>query len=330
MALRLMARRHRVLRIVTALALAALGSVALAQEYPAKPIRVITEFVAGSGGDVFLRSYTSALTSVTGQPWVVENRGGAAGLVAIEAAQRSAPDGYTVLAASQNVPVTRRFLSKAKPLDATTELTPISALWRSTLVIASNPSFPAKTLKELIAYARANPGKVAYTTSGIGTQGHFAGASLEQLTGVQFIHIPYNNNQQVTDVLAGTAPFTISIVPFVTQHIATGKLVGIAVAADKRLEQLPNVPLVSDTLAKFEPPPTWTGIFGPVGFPKDAITRLNGLVTKAIAVPDLKASALKGGFDLIGSSGDEFTAIIRRDIDIAGRQAKAAKIEPTD
>jgi tripartite-type tricarboxylate transporter receptor subunit TctC len=302
----------------------------MAQDYPTKPVRVITEFVAGSGGDVFLRSYIPALSQASGQQWVVENRGGAGGLVAIEAIQRSTPDGYTLLAASQNVPVTRRFLSKAKPVDATVEMTPVSALWRSTLVIASNPAFPPKTLKELIAHVSANPGKIAYTTSGVGTQGHFAGASLEQLTGTTLIHIPYNNNLQVSDVLSGAAPLTISIVPFVLPHLPTGKLNAIAVAGYRRLESMPNVPLVSETLPKFEPPPTWTGIFGPPGLPKNIVARLEAIVAKAITSPELKAAALKGSFDLLGTTAEEFTAQINRDIEIAGRQAKAAKITPTD
>src|SRR5688572_30668171 len=156
----------RTLRCVAAMAaLAVPAAAALAQTYPAKPIRVLSEYVAGAGGDVFFRPLAGQLAADTGQQWIVENRPGAGGLLAIEAAMRAPADGYTLLIASQNVPVTRRYLSRSKPIEPNTDLTPISALWRTTLVISSHPSFQAKSLKELIAYARSNPGKVAYTTS---------------------------------------------------------------------------------------------------------------------------------------------------------------------
>ena len=144
---------------------------------------MLSEYNAGAGGDVFFRPLALQLAAATEQQWIIDNRAGAGGLVAVQAAMRSPADGYTLLIASQNVPVTRRYLSRAKPIEPSTDLTPISALWRTTLVIASHPSFQAKSLKELIAYARANPGKVSYATSGIGTQAHFAGANLAVLTG---------------------------------------------------------------------------------------------------------------------------------------------------
>lgn len=317
-------------RLLMAVALAAAAGAAIAQSYPAKPIRVLSEYVAGAGGDVSFRSLAVRLAAETEQQWIVENRAGAGGLLAVQAAMRAPADGYTLLIASQNVPVTRRYLSQTKPIEPNVDLTPISALWRTTLVIASHPSFQPKSLKEMIVYARANPGKISYGTSGIGTQAHFAGASLSVLTGTTLVHVPYSNNRQVIDVVAGDVTVVINIVSPVLPHVRSGRLRALAVAGYKRLEVLPDVPTVSDVVTKFEPPPTWTGLFGPPGLPGGIVARLNAAVAKAVATPELRAKATADGFELIGNSPQEFSAQLNRDIEVAGRLAKAAKVEPTD
>ena len=267
----------------------AVTATAGAQGYPVKPIRVLSEYNAGAGGDVFFRPLGVQLGTATEQQWIIDNRAGAGGLVAVQAAMRAPADGYTLLLASQNVPVTRRYLSRSKPVEPNVDLTPISALWRTTLVIASHPSFQPKSLKELIAYARSNPGKVSYATSGIGTQAHFAGANLAVLSGASLTHVPYSNNRQVIDVVAGDVPVAINIVSPVLPHVSSGRLRALAVAGYKRLEVLPNVPTVSEVVPKFEPPPTWTGLFGPAGLPANIVARLNAAVAKAVATPELRA-----------------------------------------
>ena len=314
--------------LAAALALAA--GLAGAQGYPAKPIRVISEYGAGAGGDIFFRPLAAQLAAATGQQWIVENRPGAGAFLAVETAMRAPADGYTVLLASQNVPVTRRYLSRSKPIDPNVDLTPIAALWRTTLVIASHPSFPTKSLKELIAYARANKGKVSYGTSGIGTQAHFAGASLEVLTGATLLHVPYSNNRQVLEAVTGDVPIVINIVSPVLPHVQSGRLRALAVAGYKRLEILPGVPAVSEVIPKFEPPPTWSGLFGPPGLPKDIVARLNAAVAKAVATPDLRARGAADGFEFIGNTPEEFSAQLKRDIEVAGRLVKAARVEPLD
>jgi tripartite-type tricarboxylate transporter receptor subunit TctC len=322
--------RHIVLLSHFVAALATSTGPAVAQTYPVRPIRVISEYGPGAGGDIFFRPLAVQLSAATGQQWITENRPGAGAFVAVEAAIRSPADGYTLLLASQNVPVTRRYLSRSKPIDPNVDLTPISALWRTTLVVASHPSFPAKSLKELIAYARANPGKVSYGTSGIGTQAHFAGASLSVLTGTTLLHVPYSNNRQVLEAVTGDVPVTINIVSPVLPHVRSGRLRAIAVAGYKRLEILPDVPAVSEVVQNFEPPPTWSGLFGPAGLPRDIVARLNAAVVKAVATPELRAKGTADGFELIGNSPKEFSAQLKRDIEVAGRLVKAAKVEPTD
>jgi tripartite-type tricarboxylate transporter receptor subunit TctC len=308
----------------------AMAGAAGAQNYPVKPIRVISEYGAGAGGDIFFRPLAVQLGAATGQPWIVENRPGAGAFLAVETAMRAPADGYTVLLASQNVPVTRRYLSKSKPIDPNVDLTPVAALWRTTLVIASHPSFPTKSLKDLIAYAKANPGKVSYGTSGIGTQAHFAGASLAVLTGTTLLHVPYSNNRQVLEAVTGDVPVVINIVSPVLPHVQSGRLRPLAIAGYKRLEILPDVPAVSEVLPKFEPPPTWSGLFGPAKLPKDIVARLNTAVVKAVATPELRAKGTADGFELIGNTPEQFAAQLRRDIEVAGRLVKAAKVEPAD
>jgi tripartite-type tricarboxylate transporter receptor subunit TctC len=317
-------------RVLLTLAFAAGAGGAMAQPYPAKPIRVISEYVPGSGGDSFARPVVAHLAAATDQQWIIDNRPGAGGLLAVEAAMRTTADGYTVLTASQNALVTRRYLSRAKPIEPASDLTPISALWRTTLVISAHPSFPAKSLKDLIAYARSHPKMVAFTTSGVGTQAHFTGASLALLTGISLLHVPYANNRQVVEVVAGDAPVSINIVAPVLPHVETGRLRPLAVAAHKRLEILPDVPTVSETVPKFEPVPTWTGLFGPAGLPGDIVARLNAAVAKAVANPELRARARASGFELIGNTSEQFVAQLRRDIDVTGRLVKASNIAPTD
>lgn len=312
------------------IALALAVGAAAAQGYPAKPIRVISEYGAGAGGDIFFRPLAAQLAAATGQPWIIENRPGAGAFLAVETAMRSPADGYTVLLASQNVPVTRRYLSRSKPVDPNRDLTPIATLWRTTLVVATHPSFPAKSLKELIGYARANPGKVSYGTSGIGTQAHFAGASLAVLAGATLVHIPYSNNRQVLEAVTGDVPVVINIVSPVLPHVNTGRLRALAIAGYKRLEVLPNVPTVAEFVPKFEPPPTWSGLFGPAGLPREIVARLNAAVVKAVATPELRARGAADGFELVGNSPEEFAALLKRDIEIAGRLVTAAKVEPTD
>ena len=303
---------------------------AIAQSYPAKPIRVISEYNAGAGGDVFFRPLATSLAAITEQQWIVDNRPGAGGLLATEAVTRATPDGYTLLLASQNVPVTRRYLSKSKVIDPAVDLTPIAALWRTTLAIVTHPVFPPKSLRELIAYAKTHPNDVSYSTSGIGTQAHFAGANFAALAGVKLQHVPYNNNRQVTDAMAGDVPVAIIIVSSVAPYVRAGRLRALAMAGYKRLEIMPEVPTVSEVLPKFEPPPTWTALFAPAGLPKNILTRLNAAIAKTVAAPELRAKAGADGFELIGNTPEEFAGQLKRDIEIAGRLVKAAQIEPTD
>ncbi len=301
-----------------------------AQTYPNKPIHVISEYVPGYGGDVLSRQIFTSIAAELGQPIVVENKGGSGGLIAFEATRRSSPDGYTILLASQNVPVTRRYLSKGEPIDATKDLTPISALWRTSLLLAVNPSIPVKNFKEFLEYIKLNSEKVSFSSTGIGTQGHFAGASLSAATGINIMHVPYNDNRVITDVISGQVPMTLSIVSNVSAHVRAGRLRLIASAGTKRLDAYPDVPLITEFFPSFEPPPTWTGLFAPAGLPKPILLKLHTAILKGLSNPELKAKASLDGFDFIGNTHEEFVALINHDVEVAGRLVKLAKIEASD
>lgn len=321
----------------TAVLAGALGfvatSTALAQTapaYPVKSIRVISEYNAGNGGDVFFRHLARFFAAATEQQWIIDNRAGAGGLLAVEAAMRMPADGYNLLAASQNVFVTRRYLSRSGHVDALQDFTPVGALWRTTLVIAVHPSLPMKTLADYIHYAKANPGKLAYTSSGIGTQAHFAGMNLAAMTGISLLHVPYNNARLVPDVVSGDVPSTIVIVSSVVPFVKSGRLRALAIASNKRIDALPGVPAASETIPGFEPPPTWTALFAPARLPQPILASLHGYIVKGLAAPEARAKAASDGFDLIGNTPEQFTAQIKRDIEVAGRLVKAAKIQPLD
>jgi len=322
--------KAQMLSLSLCLALGFSLSHAQAPSYPTKPLRVFSEYVAGNGGDVFSRQILSSISAQLGQPIVVENKGGSGGLVAVEAARRAPADGYILLLASQNVPVTRRFLSKAEPIDPLVDLTPISALWRTSLVLAVHPAFSPKNLKELVDYAKSHQGQLSYSTTGIGTQGHFAGANMANITNTTWLHVPYNDNRLITDVISGELPMSIAIISMAAPHVKAGRLRLIASAGQKRLDMFPEVPTISELMPNFEPPPTWTALFAPAGLPKPLLDKLSQGVIKGLSAPELRAKASQDGFDLIGNSPEEFALQIKKDIEVAGRLVKTAKIEPTD
>ena len=302
----------------------------LVQDYPNKAVKLVVTYPPGGGPDVTARIVGQKLAQIWKQPVLIENKPGAGGNLGAEQVVRSAADGYTLLLASQNVPVTRRYLSKGEPIDATKDLTPISALWRTSLLLAVNPNVPAKNFKEFLEYLKLNSGKVSFSTTGIGTQGHFAGASLSAVTGSNIMHVPYNDNRVITDVISGQVPMTLSIVSNVNAHVRAGRLRLIASAGTKRLEAYPDIALITEFFPNFEPPPTWTGLFAPSGLPKPILQRLHAAILKGLSNAELKAKASSDGFDFIGNTPDEFVALINHDVEVAGRLVKLAKIEATD
>lgn len=310
--------------IVAALANAAFAQ---AQEYPSKTIRIILEFAAGAGGDVMLRVVTAQLSNIMGQPVIIENRAGAGGVVATEAVIRSAPDGYTLLGATPNAMITRAFLAKSNTIEWNRDLTPITGLWSTPSLVMTSTSLPVNSMKEFIDYARANPNKVSYGTTGIGTHHHFNAEQIMQLTGVQFLHVPYKANAQAfQDLVGGGIPMVIGIAATAAPFLKSGKIKVLAVV-EKRISAFPDTPALGEIIPGFEGAPSWTALFGPAKLPQPILRRLNGDILKALATPEVRT---REGFEFIGESQEAFLARIQREFALVGRLVKVAKIQPME
>jgi tripartite-type tricarboxylate transporter receptor subunit TctC len=309
----------------------AIPSAAWAQAYPAKPIRMISQFAAGSGGDVLARIVASAMSDVMGQPVVMENQAGAGGAVAAQAVARAAPDGYTILAATPGTQVTRVFLVRNSTFDPIKDFTPITAVGETPTLIIAHPSLPVNSFKELLAYAKANPGKLSYGTSGIGSPHHLSAEQIKMLTGVEMTHVPYKAGAQaMIDVITGQIPLSYSIIAPAMPHIKSGKVKPLVTVRSKRALWLPNIPTVEELVPGFDAPASWTGLFGPANLPQPVLRRLNGDTVKAMNQPEVMKKINEAGFEVIGNSPEEFAALIKRQVELTGRIVKAAGIKPTD
>ncbi|OGA34739.1 MAG: hypothetical protein A3G80_03610 [Betaproteobacteria bacterium RIFCSPLOWO2_12_FULL_62_13b] len=304
---------------------------AWSQAFPSKPVKLLTQFAAGSGGDVLVRIVASATADVMGQPVVIENRPGAGGALAAELAARAAPDGYTLLAATPGTHVTRVFLVRNSSFDPVKDFTPITAVGETPTVIIAHPSVPVNSFKELLGYAKANPGKLSYGTSGIGSPHHLSAEQIKMLTGVEMVHVPYKAGAQaMLDVITGQIPLSYSIIAPAMPHIKSGKVKALVTVRSKRAMWLPQIPTVGEMVPGFDAPASWTGLFGPANLPAPILRRVNGDVVRAMRQPETTKKINDAGFEVIGNSPEEFAALIKGQIELTGRIVKAAGIKPTD
>lgn len=302
----------------------------LAQDYPSKPVRILVEFAAGDGGDIQVRAVARQLSVVMNQPVIVENRVGGGGLVAGEALIRTAPDGYTLLAGSPNSLVVRRFLARQQTFDVLKDFTPITAIAQTTTYIVGTAG-RFKSLGDLIAYAKANPGKISYGTSGNGSAHHLTGEQIQMLTGMRMEHVPYKGGAlPMQEAATGTIPLAIGIVSIAQPLVNAGKLQVLGVVSAKRSPLMPDAPAVPEVVPGFEAPPSWTGLFGPANLPPAILRRINADTVNALNAQETRQRLAELRFDPLPMTPEEFAAQIRRDIELVGRIVKAANIQPTD
>ena len=316
-----------------ALALAALlaanSGAARAQAFPVKPIRMVTQFSAGASGDTVVRTITAPLGEMLGQPVVVDNRAGAGGVLAAELVKQAPPDGYTLFAGTSATQIIRLYIAKSTPFDPVKDFTPITQCIESVTTIIVNPAVPANTLKELVDYARQNPGKLAYGTSGVGSEHHLSGEQIKQLAGIDMLHVPYKASMQgLLDVVSGRLPVAFAIYVVALPHIKSGKVKALAVVREKRTTLLPDVPAVPEAVPGFEPPPSWIGIFGPAGLPGPLLRRLNADIVKTLNLPDTRSKLADQGLEVVGNSPEEFASRIERQKQLVARIVKNAGIQP--
>ena len=319
-------------RRAAGLAMAALAftlpGLALAQNYPDKPIKLVVPYPPGASTDAVGRMVGQKVAAALGQPVVVDNRGGASGNIGTEVVARAAPDGYTFGLGTDATHAANFFMQEKPSFDPLKDFTPLAIAAMNPIVLVVHPSVPANNLTELIAYAKANPNRSGYGSSGTGSPHHLAGELLKQRTGVNFVHVPYRGGgPAVTDVLGNQIPMVFASVITVLPHIKEGRLKAIGVTGAKRYEGLPSVPTLGETLQGFEMP-SWLAFFGPAKMPEPIARRLSDELVKALNDPEVKAKLNAAGMEWVGGGPAELTAIQRKDSEMKGKLIKANNIKP--
>ena len=315
--------------VAAALALA-WTSAAQAQSFPAKPVRLVTQFGAGSPGDVISRVLANQMREFLGQAVIVDNRVGGGGVLAAGVTAPAAPDGYTVVLLNTTVPVTAVALSKTYSFDPARAFTPITTINDTVSVLLANPALGASSLVQALAMAKSQPGGLSFGTPGIGSTHHLAGEEMRMLADASLVHVPYKTTP-LLDVAAGVIPLAYSVLARGLPLVKTGKLKALAVLGERRSPLLPDVPTVQEVVARFEPPPAWTGLFGPAGLPATVLRRLHGDAVKAVNSKEGREKLLAAEFEpRTSASPEEFAAMIRRDVALVAKIVKAAGIESAD
>lgn len=304
------------IKFLTAAAGLTLAMVAMSSHaaYPDKPIRLVVPFSPGGNIDLTARLMSKALSAELGQPVIVENKPGASGLIGAEQVARAAPDGYTLLLASSGSLSAAPALFPKMNIDAARDLKASRAQTVVPLVLAINPKLPIKTVAELVAYAKANPGKLTMASSGVGTSNHLAGELFQRLSGVAFTHIPYKGSgQALNDIVGGQVDLMFDNVPSSLPFIEAGTLRGLAVTSAKRSEALPDLPTLSQAGLPDYEASTTTGIVMPAATPADVATILDQAMNKVLQTSDLQNRFLQMGASPVNLSPAEFTQVLKKE-----------------
>jgi tripartite-type tricarboxylate transporter receptor subunit TctC len=300
----------------------------LAQSYPAKPVRIIVPLVPGGNLDIVARAVAQRLGEGLGQQVIVENRPGASSLVGTQLVAKSPPDGYTLLAMANTFASVPAVIAKPG-YDPIKDFTGVSLTCKVAQVLVVTPTLPAKSVKELIALAKARPGQLSYGSSGNGSTGHFAAELFNQRAGLKLLHVPYKGNAQaLIDIIAGQVMLMFDQVSTSAPYVRAGKLRALAVTSRTPSSLFPGVPTVDEAGVKGYEAITFNGLLAPAGTPREMLARLQGEVAKAVAVPALRNSFLERGVELSAStSPDEFTAYVREQVAVSAKLARNAGIK---
>ena len=322
--------QRRKLMAAAAAAVCAGPGLGLAQAgWPARPITFVVPQAPGGANDVIARAVAQGLENALGQPVIVENRPGANGNLGTGQVARAAADGHTFLVTAQSAYTINPALYSRVPFDPVKDFTPVMQLAVAPYLLVVNPSFPARSLDELVAYARANPGKVEYASAGNGTLNHLLGEMLNSMAGIQLQHVPYKGvAPALNDVLGGQVPLLFGSLPSTLPHIRAGKLRALAVSGATRSPVLPDVPTVGETVAGYNGT-LWVGLFAPAGIPAEVQSRLQEAMARTLAARDLRDKLQAAGVELAAPpqrpvTPEQMAALLREDIAKWARIVKAS------
>ena len=288
------------------------GTSALAQAYPTKPVTIIVPFAAGGTTDILARIIGQALTAELGQSVVVDNRAGAGGNIGGQAAAKATPDGHTLFMGTVGTHAINASLYKKMPFDPVKDFAPLTRVANVPNLLVANPAQPYKSVKDLIAYAKANPGKVNFGSSGNGSSIHLSGELFKSLAKVDMQHVPYKGSAPaVTDLLGNQIGIMFDNMPSAIQHVRSGKLVPLAVTTAKRSPELPNVPTIAEAGVPGYEATSWFGMFAPAGTPAPVLAKLNAAIVKLLAQPDVKKKINEQGAEVYSETPEQFAAFIQ-------------------
>ena len=312
--------------LAIALLLGATG--AMAQQYPARPVRIIVPQSPGASTDITARLVAQGLNESFRQPVIVDNRPGSSGIAGTELVARAAPDGYTLMVVASSFSITPA-LGRKLPYDSIRDFTTVTQLSKFPNMLAAHPSAPVKTLQDVIALAKAKPGQLSYASAGLATGTHMTAELLKYMTGIDLLHVPYKGGGPAmiaamggqTQLIIGT---TVGLLP----HVRAGKLKAIALTSTKRSAAAPDIPTFAESgVPGYEHEP-WNGMFGPAGLPKPVLAKVNAEVARILHSPEVKKVFERDGADVVGSTPEQFGAVLKAEIAKWTKVAKAAGIRP--
>jgi tripartite-type tricarboxylate transporter receptor subunit TctC len=297
-----------------ALATALMSTAAAQADYPNRPVSVIVPQATGGANDTIARIVAAKLSEVLGQQFVVENRSGAGGNIGTVAAAKAKPDGYTLLLTTNSTQVINPWLYTTTGFDPLKDFTPVGLVASAGYVLVVNSAFPANNVAELIAQAKANPGKINYASAGNGTLNHLIVEMFKQKAGIDMQHVPYKGaSAAATDVAGGTVPVSVQSAPSSLSFLASGKIKALAVTNEKRIAALPNTPSISETIPGFGSTP-WYGILAPAGTPAAIVDKLNAAIKTALADKDVQDKLIKQGCEALQNTPQQFAALLKDDL----------------
>ncbi len=300
-----------------------------AQSFPEHPIKLISPWPPGGSNDTFSRLIASRLVKPLGQPVIVENRPGATGTLGVGQVARAPADGYTIVMGSSPTHATAAAIYPTLPYDPVRDFAPVTMVGTVSNVLVVHPTVPAKTVQELIALARQNPGQLTFSSSGNGSSQHLSGEMFKVMTAVDMLHVPYKGAAPaVADILAGHVKLGFHNMPDVVPHLKSGGLRAIAVTAAKRAAALPDVPTIAESGVPGYAAEVWFGVFAPAGTPRPVVDRLHAEISKALADPEIKEKLESLGNEVSGIGPDAFSAYVKTEVSRWADIVKKAEVKP--